>query len=68
MAMRGVRLTDSAAADRSRPRVRLVPTAPLIAEAIRRLHAVGSLGDLCEGAPTAGAAGPHPVAKVRTPC
>ena len=45
--MRAVVVTDSvAAADRSWPRLQYVSVAPLLAEAIRRLAADGSLGDL----------------------
>ncbi len=56
--IQGVFVTDSVAADRSWPRLRVVPIAPLIAEAIRRLHAGGSLGDLFQDAPAPG--GPAP--------
>jgi len=45
-AIQEVFVTDSVAAERSWPRLRLVPIGHLIAEAIRRLHAGGSLGDL----------------------
>jgi ribose-phosphate pyrophosphokinase len=56
--IQGVFVTDSVAADRSWPRLRAVPIAPLIAKAIRRLHAGGSLGDLFQDAPAPG--GPAP--------
>ena len=58
-AIQDVFVTDSVAADRSWPRLRVVPIAPLIAEAIRRLHAGGSLGDLFQEAPTPSATIPH---------
>jgi len=60
-AIQAVVVTDSLAADRSWPRLRIVPIAPLIAEAIRRLHAGGSLGDLFQEAPTLSAAIPRPI-------
>jgi ribose-phosphate pyrophosphokinase len=50
-AIQGVFVTDSVAADRPWPRLRVVPIAPLMAEAIGRLHAGGSLGDLFRDAP-----------------
>jgi ribose-phosphate pyrophosphokinase len=52
-------VTDSVAADRSWPRLRVVPLAPLIASAISRLHACGTLGDLFQEAPTESAKIPH---------
>ncbi len=67
-AIQDVFVTDSVAPDRSWPRLRVVPIAPLIAEAIRRLHAGGSLGNLHNDAPTPGATIPHPDEKARTPC
>jgi len=45
-AIQAVFVTDSVAVDRAWPRLRLAPIAPLLAEAIRRLRAGGSLGDL----------------------
>jgi len=65
---RDVFVTDSVAADRSWPRLRVVPIAPLIAEAIRRLHAGGSLGNLFQEARALSAPLPHPNEKGRTPC
>lgn len=44
--------TDSVAADRPLPRLRVVSIAPLFAEAIRRIHSGESLGDLFHDAPT----------------
>jgi len=67
-AIRDVFVTDSVAADRSWPRLRVVSIAPLIAEAIRRLHAGGSLGDLFQDAPTASAPLPNLDERVRAPC
>jgi len=67
-AIQAVFVTDSVAADRSWPRLRIVPIAPLFAEAIRRLHAGGSLGDLFEDGPTPSAPIAHPNERVRTPC
>ena len=51
-AIREVLVTDTVAADRTWPRLRVVPIAPLFAEAIRRLHAGQSLGDLYQDAQT----------------
>jgi ribose-phosphate pyrophosphokinase len=51
-AIREVLVTDSLAADRSWPRLRVVPIAPLVAEAIRRLGAGESLRDLYQEPPT----------------
>jgi ribose-phosphate pyrophosphokinase len=59
-AIREVWVTDSVRVDRSWPRVRVVPIAPLIVEAIRRLHAGESLGDLFQDAPRPGVAIPQP--------
>jgi len=67
-AIRDVFVTDSVAADRSWPQLRVVPIAPLIAEAIRRLHSGGSLGDLFQDAPTPSAPIPHSDERARTPC
>jgi len=67
-AIQAVFVTDSLAADRSWPRLRVVPIAPLIAGAIRRLHAGGSLGDLFQEAPTLSAPIAHPNEKARAPC
>jgi ribose-phosphate pyrophosphokinase len=61
-------VTDSVAADPSWPRLHVVPVAPLIAEAIRRLHAGDSLGDLFLDAPTPSAPIPHSNERARTPC
>jgi hypothetical protein len=47
------------AVDRSWPRLRVVPIAPLIAEAISRLHAGESLGSLFQGTSTPSAPIPH---------
>jgi ribose-phosphate pyrophosphokinase len=66
--IQGVFVTDSVAADRSWPRLRVVPIAPLIAEAIRRLHAGGSLGDLFQDTPTPSAPTPHRDERVRITC
>ncbi len=59
-AIQDVFVTDSVAADRSWPRLRVVPIAPLIAEAIRRLHAGGSLGDLYQRRSNTGCNDPAP--------
>ena len=59
-AIREVLVTDSMAADRSWPRLRVVPIAPLVAEAIRRLVAGESLRDLYQDTPTPMAAIPQP--------
>jgi ribose-phosphate pyrophosphokinase len=67
-AIREVFVTDSVSPDRSWPRLRVVPIAPLIAQAIRRLHAGESLGDLFQDAPTPGAPILHPDERRRTPC
>ncbi|MGP0063747.1 MAG: ribose-phosphate diphosphokinase [Isosphaeraceae bacterium] len=50
-AIRDVVVTDTVAPDRSWARLRVVPIAPLIAEAIRRLKAGESLGDLFQDVP-----------------
>ena len=67
-AIQEVFVTDSVCADRSWPRLRVVPIAPVIAEAIRRLHLGRSLGDLFQEVPSQGAPTPHPVERVRKPC
>ncbi len=67
-AIQGVFVTDSVAADRSWPRLRVIPIAPLIAEAIRRLHAGGSLGDLFHDVPTPSAPIAHSEERVRISC
>ncbi len=60
-AIQEVFVTDSVSADRTWPRLRVVPIAPVIAEAIRRLHVGGSLGDLFHDVPSQGAPIPHPL-------
>lgn len=67
-AIQAVFVTDSVAADRSWSRLRVVPIAPLIAEAIRRLHAGGSLGDLFQEAASVGAPIARLSEKGRIPC
>jgi ribose-phosphate pyrophosphokinase len=64
-AIREVYVTDSVIVDRSWPRLRVVPIAPLFAEAIRRLHAGGSLQDLFHDVPST-TAPTNPIA--RKPC
>ncbi len=66
-AIKQVYVTDSVAADRSWPRLNVVPIAPLLAEAIRRLHAGQSLGDLFQNAPTPYAPASHPDDRRREP-
>lgn len=51
-AIQEILVTDSLAADRTWPRLRIVSVAPLLAEAISRLHTGGSLGNLHEAAVT----------------
>jgi phosphoribosylpyrophosphate synthetase len=53
-AIQEIFVTDSLTADRTWPRLRIVSMAPLFAEAISRIHAGGSLGNLYEAAVNSG--------------
>jgi ribose-phosphate pyrophosphokinase len=57
-AIRGVFVTDSVVPSRPDPRLRVVSIAPLIAAAIRRILAGGSLSDLYHDVPGSHAGGP----------
>jgi ribose-phosphate pyrophosphokinase len=67
-AIREVIVTDSVAADRSWPRLRVVSIAPLLAAAIRIILSGGSLSELYQDVPTTNATIPHPDERGRMQC